>query len=167
MKLNIQIKLILIHKLKIQNKKQNKHNKTKKFLKQYITKQFLFLFKLNNNIITLITITKYKKYTNIKKNKPNKTIKNPNKNIHHIIITILIKQILHTFNLNIHYFINYFLLFSTYKINIIIIQLQKTINIINYLIIFYQSIKKIYKNLPTYKTKKNKHFSIITNKKQQ
>lgn len=84
-----------------------------------------------------------------------------------MIIAMLIEQLFHTFNLNIHYFINCFLPFSAYGVNIIIIQLQKAINIIDYLVIFDQSVRKVYGDLPAYKTGKSEHFSIVTGRRQQ
>lgn len=73
----------------------------------------------------------------------------------------------HTFNLNIHYFINCFLPFSAYGVNIIIIQLQKAINIIDYLVIFDQSVRKVHGDLPAYKTGKSGHFSTVIGRRQQ
>lgn len=72
----------------------------------------------------------------------------------------------HTFNLNIHYFINCFLPFSAYGVNIIIIQLQKALNIIDYLEIFDQS-EKVYGDLPVYIMGKSEHFSTVIGRRQQ
>lgn len=100
-----------------------------------------FLFELGSNIVTLMTIAEYGKYTDIEEDKPSRTVGNRTRHVHHVIIAILIEQMFHTFNLNIHYFINCFLPFSAYGVNIIIIQLQKALNIIDYLEIFDQSEK--------------------------
>lgn len=51
MELNVRIKLVLVHKLEVQSKKQNKHGKTKRFLKQYMTERFLFYL---NWVVTLL-----------------------------------------------------------------------------------------------------------------
>lgn len=54
---------MLVHKLEVQSKKQNKHGKTKRFLKQCMAERFLFLFEFGSNIVTLMTIAEYGKYT--------------------------------------------------------------------------------------------------------
>lgn len=51
MELNVRIKLVLVHKLEVQSKKQNKHGQTKRFLKQYMTERFLFYL---NWVVTLL-----------------------------------------------------------------------------------------------------------------
>lgn len=68
-----------LYKLEVQSKKQNKHGKTKRFLKQCMAERFLFLFEFGSNIVTLMTIAEYGKYTDIEEDKPSRTVENPNK----------------------------------------------------------------------------------------
>lgn len=85
-----------------------------------------------------MTIDEYGKHTDIDEDTPSRTLGNPNKSYYHVTIAILMEQMFHTFNLNIHNFTNCFLLFSAYGVHIIIIQLQKVIDIIDYLELFGQ-----------------------------
>lgn len=128
--------------INLKYKVRNKINTVRqKIPKTIYDRTVSFLFELGSNIVTLMTIAEYGKYTDIEEDKPSRTVGNRTRHVHHVIIAILIEQMFHTFNLNIHYFINCFLPFSAYGVNIIIIQLQKAINIIDYLEIFDQSEK--------------------------
>lgn len=128
--------------INLKYKVRNKINTVRqKIPKTIYDRTVSFLFELGSNIVTLMTIAEYGKYTDIEEDKPSRTVGNRTRHVHHVIIAILIEQMFHTFNLNIHYFINCFLPFSAYGVNIIIIQLQKALNIIDYLEIFDQSEK--------------------------
>lgn len=58
-----------------------------------------------------MTIDEYGKNTDIDEDTPSRTLGNPNKSYYHVTIAILMEQMFHTFNLNIHNFTNCFLLF--------------------------------------------------------